>query len=207
MFVGWNFGFHLPWNDRTALNRVQLGLFTLMSSLHTGRNCFNLFQISFSANTADAHPGVSGVSKDQKYSLPGRPSSQNGVKSKTICHFLRNFDEFLNGFWFYSILAGWSTCQWVFLTKFLVMWNPWHPWVCIRSDLKPLETDISDSSYCALGSPFDFLIQILKRNNPKRMCFIQSENCPGPHNYCHFSSKIKGKVLLETWIYCILDPI
>ena len=33
--------------------------------------------------TADAHPGVSGVSKDkiqiqiQKYSLPGRPSSQN----------------------------------------------------------------------------------------------------------------------------------
>ena len=34
---------------------------------HTGRNCFNLFQISFSANTADAHPGVSGVSKDQKF--------------------------------------------------------------------------------------------------------------------------------------------
>ena len=25
-----------------------------------------------------------------------------------------------------------------------------HPWVCIRSDLKPLETDISDSSYCAI---------------------------------------------------------
>ena len=34
---------------------------------HTGRNRFNLFQISFSANTADAHPGVSGVSKDQKF--------------------------------------------------------------------------------------------------------------------------------------------
>ena len=39
-----------------------------------GRNCFDLFQISFSdwlsANTADAHPGVSGVSgvsKDQKF--------------------------------------------------------------------------------------------------------------------------------------------
>ena len=31
---------------------------------HTGRNCFNLFQISFSANTTDAHPGVS---KDQKF--------------------------------------------------------------------------------------------------------------------------------------------
>ena len=34
--------------------------------VHTGRNCFNLFQISFSANTTDTDPGVSGVSKDQK---------------------------------------------------------------------------------------------------------------------------------------------
>ena len=32
----------------------------------TGMNRFNLFHISFSANTADAHPGASGVSKDQK---------------------------------------------------------------------------------------------------------------------------------------------
>ena len=39
-----------------------------------------------------------------------------------------------------------------FLTKFLIFWQPWHPWICIRSDLKPLfETDISDSSYCDLG--------------------------------------------------------
>ena len=36
-------------------------------STHTGRNCFNLFQISFSANTADAHPEVSGVSKDHRF--------------------------------------------------------------------------------------------------------------------------------------------
>ena len=36
-----------------------------------------------------------------------------------------------------------------FLTKFLVFW---HPWVCIRRDLKPLfETDISDSSYRVIG--------------------------------------------------------
>ena len=33
-----------------------------LRGLHTGRNCFNLFQISFSANTTDAPPGVSGVS-------------------------------------------------------------------------------------------------------------------------------------------------
>ena len=88
-------------------------------TLHTGRNRFILFQISFSANTADAHPGVSGVSK-----------------SKTICHFMMNFDAFLNIFWFYSILAGWSTWQWVFFEfpwNFLFFWHPWHPWVCIRS--------------------------------------------------------------------------
>ena len=98
--------------------------------MHTGRNWFNLFQISFSANTKDAHPGgVRGVKRPeilwetQKYSLPGRPSSQNGVKSKTICHFLRNFDEFLNGFWFYSILAGWSTWQWVFLNFSQNFWS------------------------------------------------------------------------------------
>ena len=34
---------------------------------HTGRNCFNLFQILFSANTADTDPGVSGLSKDQNF--------------------------------------------------------------------------------------------------------------------------------------------
>ena len=39
------------------------------------------------------------------------------------------------------------------------------------------------------------------------MCYIQSQYCPEPHNCCHFSSKIKGKVLLDTWIYCILGPI
>ena len=59
----------------------------------------------------------------QKYSLPGRPSCQNGVKSKTICHFLRNFDEFLNGFLFYSTLTGWSTWQWVFLNFSQNFWS------------------------------------------------------------------------------------
>ena len=40
----------------------NLLLFRLaLAILHTGRNCFNLFQSSFSANT-----GVSGVAKDQK---------------------------------------------------------------------------------------------------------------------------------------------
>ena len=37
------------------------------AQLHTGRNRFNLFQISFPANTTDTPPGVSGMSKDQKF--------------------------------------------------------------------------------------------------------------------------------------------
>ena len=41
-------------------------LVTFLAPAHTGRNCFNLFQISFSANTTDTDPGVSGGSKDQK---------------------------------------------------------------------------------------------------------------------------------------------
>ena len=47
----------------------------------------------------------------------------NWVKSKTICHFLRNFDEFPNGFWFYSILARWSTWQRVFLNFSQNFWS------------------------------------------------------------------------------------
>ena len=83
----------------------------------------------FSKHCGCTPRGVRGVKRPeilweiQKYSLPGRPSSQNGVKSKTICHFLRNFDEFLNGFWFYSILAGWSTWQWVFLNFSQNFWS------------------------------------------------------------------------------------
>ena len=39
-------------------------------------------------NTADKDPGVSGVSKDEeeceKYTFPGQPYNQSGVKSKTF---------------------------------------------------------------------------------------------------------------------------
>ena len=40
-------------------------------------------------------------------------------------------------------------------TKFLIFW---HPWVCIRSDLKPLfETDMIDSSYSAVTFGLDYV--------------------------------------------------
>ena len=51
----------------------------------------------FSKHCGYRSRGVRGVERlkilweIQKYSLHGRPSSQNWVKSKTICHFFRNF--------------------------------------------------------------------------------------------------------------------
>ena len=62
-------------------------------------------------------------------------------------------DAFLNVFMI-SLNFGWmvdlAMSIFVFLTKFLIFWHPWHHWVCIRSDLKPLfETDTCDFSYCA----------------------------------------------------------
>ena len=61
-------------------------------------------------------------------------------------------DAFLNVF-LILLNFGWmvdlAMSIFEFLNKFLIFWHPWHPWVCIRSDLKPLfETDIRDSSYC-----------------------------------------------------------
>ena len=52
-------------HDPLALKLVRKG--TKVSLMHTGRNCFDLFQISFSATTADTDPGMSKVSKDQKF--------------------------------------------------------------------------------------------------------------------------------------------
>ena len=56
-----------------------------------------------------------------KYSLPGGPSSQNWVKSKKQWEMLQNSSK--NGFWFYSILAWWSTWQWVFLNFSQNFWS------------------------------------------------------------------------------------
>ena len=69
-------------------------------------------------------------------------------KIKNNLPLLINFDTFLNVF-LISLNFGWmvdlAMSIFEFLTKFLVFW---HPWVYIRSDLKPLfETDMSDSSY------------------------------------------------------------
>ena len=73
--------------------------------------------------------GLRGVKRSRKlweiqnYPLPDRPFTHHWVKSKTICHSLRNFDAFLNGFLFYSILARWLTWQWVFLNFWINFWS------------------------------------------------------------------------------------
>ena len=93
--------------------------------LHSRRNRSYLFRVVL--NHWGCTPrGVKGSEilwEIQKYSLPGQPSSQNWIKSITICHFLRNFDEFPSGFWFYSILAGWLTWQLVFLNFSQNFWT------------------------------------------------------------------------------------
>ena len=138
------------------------------------------FRFHFSKHCGCTPRGVRGVKRPeilweiQKYSLPGRPSSQNWVKSKTICHFLRDFETFLNGLILISLNYGWmvdlAKSIFEYLTRFLVCWNPWHPWVCIHSDLKQLfETDMCDSSYYEHVSYTRFLSRLARKelNIPK----------------------------------------
>ena len=130
------------------------------TKFHSRRYCSYLFQ-TVVLNHCECRPrGVKGVKRSklywgiQKYLSPGQPSTHHWVKSKTICNFLRNFDAFLHVF-LILLNFGWmvdlAMSIFEFLTKFLIFRHPWHPWVCIRSDLKPLETDMSDSSYCGKG--------------------------------------------------------
>ena len=80
-----------------------------------------------------------------------------------------------------------------FLTKFLVIWHPWHPWVCIRSDLKPLETDISDSSYCVKYPGFAMIRGRDNNNKPKEATKI--------------GKNMKNKVPLDPWkLFLETDP-
>ena len=53
----------MDWSNKSRTSEWMDGTLKIIQYLlskgtqnHTGRNCFNLFQISFSANTADAHP-------------------------------------------------------------------------------------------------------------------------------------------------------
>ena len=77
--------------------------------------------------------GVRGVKRSeilweiQKCSLPGRPSSQNWIKSKTIYHILMNFDAFLTVF-LILLNFGWmvdlAMSIFELLPKFLIFRHP-----------------------------------------------------------------------------------
>ena len=109
--------------------------FPRIGHIHSRRNRSNLFQTVVSNHCGCTPRGVRGVKRPeilweiQKYSLPGRPSSQNWVKS------LRNSSKFLKKWQivFDLLHFGWmvdlAMSVFEFLTKFLVFW---HPWVCIR---------------------------------------------------------------------------
>ena len=83
----------------------------------------------FSKHCGCTPRGVRGVKRPeilweiQKYSLLGRPSSQNWVKLKTIKKFIKIHQKMANAFWFYSILAGWSTWQWSLLNFSQNFWS------------------------------------------------------------------------------------
>ena len=63
----WKLGLQMDQNVEKVHSTTTWTKFYPILTFLTGRNCFNLFQILFSANTADTDPGVSGVSKDQKF--------------------------------------------------------------------------------------------------------------------------------------------
>ena len=98
-------------------------------SIHSRRNRPYLFQTVVSNHCGCTPRSVRGVKRPEilweihKYSLPGRPSSQNWVKSKTIKKNIKIHQKMANGFWFYSILAGWSTWQWVFMNFSQNFWS------------------------------------------------------------------------------------
>ena len=75
-----------------------------------------------------------------------------------------------------------------------------------RDDYPALEEGRTIEFRTSLSSPCDFCSDFEEKQST-RMCSTQSQYCPEPHNHCHFRWKIKSKTLLETWIYCILDPI
>ena len=101
------------------------------SRIHSRRNRSYLFQIVVSNHWGCTPRGVRGKRRTeilweiQKYSLPGRPFSQNWVKpKKTRKRECINFHKKLaNGFWFYTILAWWSTWQWVCLNFSQNFWS------------------------------------------------------------------------------------
>ena len=99
---------------------LQLLIFRL-GNTHWEEFLQSVSDFIFSKHCGYRSRGVRGVKRPeilweiQKYSLPGRPSSQNWVKSKTIKKFIKIPLKMANCFLFYSILAGWSTWEWVFL--------------------------------------------------------------------------------------------
>ena len=110
--------------------------------MHSRRNRSYLFQ-TVVLNYCGCRPrGVRGVKRSeilweiQKYSLPGRPSSQNWVKPKKHQEMHQNSSK--TGKWFLILLNfGWmvdlAISIFEFLIKFLIFWHPWDLWICIRS--------------------------------------------------------------------------
>ena len=103
-----------------------------------------IFRLIISKHCGRTPRGVKGVKRSeiywgiQKYSLPKIEKKNHQsiigeffttkkyflIWKLNFFNFLKiNFDAFFNDFWFYSILAGWSTWQWVFLNSSQNFWS------------------------------------------------------------------------------------
>ena len=121
---------------------ANYGNFVPFSKTHWEELLQSVSDFTFSKHCGYRSKGVRGVKRPeilwemQKYSLPGRPSTQNWVKSKKQWEMHQNSSQ--NGKWFLILFNfGWmvdlAMSIFKFHTKFLILWHPWHPWGCIRS--------------------------------------------------------------------------
>ena len=136
-----------------VLNDSTLILNVLFRSIWNHSKFKFYFQTDYQQTLQIQIQGSQGCQKSEKlweiqnYLLPGRPSTYHWVISKNIIEehqklrkiisywwifyyqkyfftiFLMNFDVFFNGFWFYSILVGWSIWQGVFLNSSQTFWS------------------------------------------------------------------------------------
>ena len=96
---------------------------------HSRRNHSYLFQTVVSNHCRCTPRGVRGIKRPEilweikKYSLPGRPSSHNWVKSITIEKCIKIPYGMANCFWFYSMMGEWWTWQWIVLDFSNIFWS------------------------------------------------------------------------------------
>ena len=105
--------------------------------------------------------------------------------------------HFFNGFWFYSILAGWSTWQWVFLNSSINFWSFDIP-------------DTPGSASAVIWNRFEpFLLQWIQSNldgtRPDWLCYLPGKSQTAPKFSFFFLFLILGPFIRDQnhWYPCL----